>query len=279
MSTTTTSNGAAIPEDAAERFARDGYLFPIRIFSPEDAARITAQYAAFEADGKIKDDSPGLKIHCVFRWAYEIATHPAVLDVIERLIGPNILVFGSRPWNKHPRDERYVAYHQDNSYYGLDPHDEVAVWVALTDSTTDNGCLRYVPGSHLWGDQVHTIVGNPNNRLTRGQEITTIDEAIVVDGVLRAGEAGFHHERTVHGSKGNTSGTRRLGFQVNYIPTHVRSTIGRRSALLARGVDEYHHWDEDPVPRFDLDPLGLAANEAVTAVYYRNRTQVAEQTP
>lgn len=85
----------------------------------------------------------------------------------------------------------------------------------------------------------------------------------------------MHHERTVHGSKGNFSATRRLGFQVSYMPTHVQSTIGRRSALLVRGLDEYRYWDRDPVPRFDFDPIGIAANERDTAVYYANRTQVA----
>ena len=113
-----------------ERFERDGFIFPIRVFSSEQAAGYAAAYERCERDGQIKDDSPGLKIHCVFPWAYEIATNPAVLDVVERLIGPNILVFGSRPWNKLPHDRRYVAWHQDNSYYGLDPHDEVALWVA-----------------------------------------------------------------------------------------------------------------------------------------------------
>jgi ectoine hydroxylase-related dioxygenase (phytanoyl-CoA dioxygenase family) len=263
-------------DDLRERFERDGVLFPIRVFSAEQAAAYERAYEGHERQGQIKDDSPGLKIHCVFPWAHEIATNPAVLDVVERLIGPNILVFGSRPWNKLPHDRRYVAWHQDNSYYGLDPHDEVALWVAITPSTLENGCMRYAPGSHRWGDQVHTIVGNPMNRLTRGQEITTIDEATTVAAVLAPGEAAFHHERTVHGSRGNESATRRLGFQVNYIPTHVRSTIGRRGALLVRGVDTYGHWDEDPIPRFDLDPVGIAANERATSIYYTNRTQVAE---
>jgi non-haem Fe2+, alpha-ketoglutarate-dependent halogenase len=263
--------------EIAERFERDGVVFPVRVFSAEQAARYAAAYEEFERQRAIKDDSPGLKIHCVFRWAHEIATNPAILDAVEQLIGPNILVFGSRPWNKLPRDRRYVAYHQDNSYYGLDPHDEVAIWVALTRSSPENGCVRYVPGSHRWGDQIHEIVGNPMNRLTRRQEITTIDEADTVAATLEPGEAAFHHERTVHGSKGNESGSRRLGFQVNYIPTHVRSTIGRRSALLVRGVDEYGHWDADPVPRFDLDPIGVEANERVTATYYANQTQVAKE--
>lgn len=261
----------------AERFARDGVVFPVRVLSEEQAAQYEAAYAEFERQGQIKDDSPGLKIHCIFRWAYEIATTRAVLDAVEELIGPNILVFGSRPWNKHPSDVRYVAWHQDNSYYGLDPHDEVALWVAFTPSTAENGCVKFVPGSHLWGDQVHEIVGNPLNRLTRGQEITTVQESQAVDAVLRPGEASFHHERTVHGSKGNGTSSRRLGFQVNYIPTHVRSTIGRRTALLVRGVDEYNHWDADPVPRFDLDPIGIEANARETEAYYKNRTQIAER--
>ena len=147
--------------------------------------------------------------------------------------------------------------------------------MAITASTSENGCTCYVPGSQRWGDQVHTMVGSPMNRLTRGQEITTIDEATAVAAVLAPGEGALHHERTVHGSKGNFSATRRLGFQVSYMPTHVRSTIGPRGALLVRGVDEYGYWDGDPVPRFDLDPIGIAANERDTAVYYANRTQVA----
>jgi ectoine hydroxylase-related dioxygenase (phytanoyl-CoA dioxygenase family) len=263
--------------ERAERFARDGFISPIRVLSEEDATRCAALYEEFESQGKVRDDRPGLKLHCVYRWAYEIATHPAVLDVMEELLGPNILVFGSRPWNKAARDERFVAWHQDNSYYGLDPQDEIAMWVALTPSTVENGCVRFVPGSHTWGDQVHEIVGNPLNRLTRGQEITTIDETQAVDAILRPGEASFHHERTAHGSKGNFSGARRLGIQVNYIPTHVRSTIGRRSALLVRGEDRYGHWDRDPIPRFDYDPVGVAANEEQTAVYYSNTRQLAKE--
>ena len=263
--------------ELAERFARDGCAFPIRVISEEDAARCAALYVDFETQGKIKDVRPGLKLHCVYRWAYDIVLKPAVLDVVEQLIGPDILVFGSRPWNKSAHDPHYVAWHQDNSYYGLDPHDEVAMWVALTPSTPANGCVRFVPGSHLWGDQVHTIVGNPLNRLTRGQEITTIDEAQAIDAILLPGEASFHHERTAHGSKGNASDVRRLGIQVNYIPTRVRSTIGRRTALLVRGEDRYGHWDADPIPSIDYDPAGVEANARETAVYYANAQQVAKE--
>jgi hypothetical protein len=84
--------------------------------------------------------------------------------VVEALIGPNVLLFGCRPWNKHPRDERFISWHQDNAYFGLDPHDEVTTWTAITKSTRDNGCLRYVPGS-ICGPTKCTV-----NRTTRALE-------------------------------------------------------------------------------------------------------------
>jgi hypothetical protein len=74
--------------ELADRFARDGCIFPIPVLSVAEAARAADAYVDFEARGKIRDDRPGLKLHCVFRWAYDIVAHPAVLDVVEQLIGP-----------------------------------------------------------------------------------------------------------------------------------------------------------------------------------------------
>jgi non-haem Fe2+, alpha-ketoglutarate-dependent halogenase len=267
MSTNTTTDRSV--------FAEQGFLFPIRVFDEAKAEAYLASYALHEANGVIADDNPGFKHHCIFPWVHELATNPAVLDVVEALIGPNVLLFGCRPWNKHPRDERFISWHQDNAYFGLDPHDEVTTWTAITKSTRDNGCLRYVPGSHLWPDQVHRESDDPMNRLSRGQTIDTIDESHAVDVELAPGETSIHHERTVHGSNGNASDTRRLGFSAFYIPTHVRSTIGRRSAMLVRGIDEYSHWDADPVPRHDLDPAGIEASRRASATYLTNQRQKA----
>ena len=167
-----------------ERFERDGFLFPIRIFSEVEAERYGALYAGFEGQGQIKDDSPGLKIHCVFRWAYEIATNPAVLDVVEELIGPNILVFGSRPWNKlRTTSLRRVAPGQ--LVLRARPARRGRA-VGRDDAEHARERLHALrPGQPSLGRPgPRRSSGIPMNRLTRGQEITTIDEAASARRVL-----------------------------------------------------------------------------------------------
>jgi non-heme Fe2+,alpha-ketoglutarate-dependent halogenase len=260
-----------------EEFGRTGYAFPLRVMSEDHAATCLATYEKFEDQGVIADDAPIAKHHSIFPWVYELAHSPVILDHIEKLLGPNILCFGSRPWNKKPHDEHFVSWHQDNAYFGLEPHEEITTWTAITRSDRENGCLRYIPGSHLWPDQVHRETRDPMNLLSRGQSLDDIDETQAVDVVLQPGETSFHQERTVHSSKGNYSGGRRLGYSVFYIPTHVRSTIGRRGALLVRGVDNYGYWDADPVPRFDCDPIGIEAGKQYLKGYYSNPVQQAQR--
>jgi len=83
-----------------------------------------------------------------------------------------------------------------------------------------------------------------------------------VPAILRPGEFSIHHECTVHGSEANASDKRRIGFSGIYCSPEMRSTIGRRGANLVRGKDRYGHWDEDPEPRFDLDPVCVQAAAA-----------------
>lgn len=259
-----------------EAFERDGYVFPLRVISERRAADYLAIYEKYEADGSISDDAPMGKHHCIFPWVHELATNPAVLDAVAGLLGPNILCFGSRPWNKPPHDNAFTSWHQDNAYFGLSPHEELTTWTAITKADPENGCLRYIPGSHRWPDQKHRETHDPKNMLSRGQSIVDIEESQAVDVILNAGETAIHHERTVHSSGGNRSAGRRLGYSIFYIPTHVQSTIGRRGALLVRGVDNYGYWDADPVPRFDLDPVGIEASKAYLRTYYSNAKQQAE---
>ena len=84
---------------------------------------------------------------------------------------------------------------------------------------------------------------------------------------MAAGEFSLHHERMAHASGPNRGADRRIGFAFFYIPTHVRSTIGRRQATLVRGVDDCGHWDPDHAPRFDLDPLSMAQLSAAWGEY------------
>jgi len=153
-------------------------------------------------------------------------------------------------------------------YFGLDPQEEVTAWVAFTQSSRENGCVRVMPRSHLAADYAHDETHQPDNLLIRGQTIRGLDDTEAVDLELRPGEFSLHQERTVHGSLPNQSAVRRIGYAMFFIPTHVRSTLGRRSALLVRGHDTYGHWDADPTARFDDDPL---IDEFIAQTFQRYR--------
>ncbi len=258
----------ALSDAEVRKFEEEGYLFPYRALSAEDAAACAGKLADYE---RILGEDPQryfkIKAHIAAPWMVELARNKAILDVVESLIGPDIMLFGSSLFAKRAKDSRFVSWHQDSAYYGLDPHNEVTVWVAFTPSRKSNGCLRVIPGSHRGPDKSHEETYDPENLLARGQTIRDIDDDQSVYMELEAGEFSVHHERSVHGSLGNQSGEPRIGLAFFYMPAATRSTIGRRPALLVRGEDRFKHWDEDVLPTRDLDPKTLEILKAAWASY------------
>ncbi len=220
----------------------------------------------FEREEGMSAGDIHFKGHLFFKWSYELALNPAILDAVEDLVGPDILVFASKFWIKGGGDGTYVSWHQDSAYFGLEPHDLVTAWIALTDANTGNGCMRVIPGSHRGAAHEHVETYHEKNLLARGQVIEGLDETGAADMELEAGQFSLHHERIVHGSLPNGTDDARIGLALFYIPTHVRSTIGRRTACLVRGADAHGHWDADPVPTIDRDPKIL---EYVRAAHRR----------
>ena len=137
-----------------------------------------------------------------------------------------------------------MSWHQDSTYWGLEPADIVTAWVALSDSTIENGAMRVIPGSHLQEQFPHRDTFAPDNLLSRGQEIMVdVDDRQAVTLELAAGEMSLHHVRLIHGSEPNPSGQRRIGFAIRYIPTYVRQVAGSHdTATLVRGVDRYREF-------------------------------------
>jgi non-haem Fe2+, alpha-ketoglutarate-dependent halogenase len=253
-------------------FKREGYVMPFRAVGGEHAKEFRKRIESFEE--RLSHDSEGyfkIKAHVVAPWAVDLAFHPTILDAVEDLIGPNILLLGSSLFAKQAHDPRFVSWHQDSAYFGLTPHEEVTAWVAFTDSNERNGCVRVMPRSHQGADLQHEEKMEANNMLARGQTIGGLDEAKAVNLVLKAGEFSLHHERTAHASHANGSDDRRIGLAFFYIPTHVRSAKVRRSAMLVRGVDTHSHWDADPLPRCDLDPVCMEELDRVWGQYKKGQ--------
>jgi hypothetical protein len=252
--------GKSLSEAEIERFRRDGWVAPLRAIAPEEAAACESRIEAYEARvGENVNRTLKIKGHLAMPWLVELGQNPKILDAVEDLIGPDILLFGASIFAKAGQDRSYVSWHQDSAYFGLDPHEEVTAWVAFTPSNELNGGLQVLPGSHLGPDMHHVETYAPENMLARGQSLLVEDESSAVTIELEPGQFSLHHERTAHGSKINQTTARRIGFAFFYIPTHVRSTIGRRTGTLVRGTDRFGHWDADPLPRYDLDPIAYDA--------------------
>jgi non-haem Fe2+, alpha-ketoglutarate-dependent halogenase len=256
--------------EQVEHFRREGYVAPMRAVTAEHAREFRRRIEGFEE--KLGHDSEGyfkIKAHIAAPWMVDLACHPTVVDAVEDVIGPNILLLGSSLFAKQAHDPRFVSWHQDSAYFGLTPHNEVTAWVAFTDSNQSNGCVRVMPRTHRGPAFSHEerLGTESNNMLSRAQTIVGLDESKAVNLVLQAGEFSLHHEQTAHASHPNSSDDRRIGLAFFYVPTSVASAKVRRSALLVRGVDDYKHWDPDPLPRYDLDPICIAELDRVWGQY------------
>ncbi|HEV2853849.1 MAG TPA: phytanoyl-CoA dioxygenase family protein [Thermoanaerobaculia bacterium] len=245
-----------------ESYRRNGILFPIPALTPGEVSDFRSAVEDLERrlGGKpapVQMAQPQLH----FRWAYDLATHPAVLDAIEDVLGPNILIHSASIFSKHPHTPDYVSWHQDGYYWELDEPRLASAWIALTDSTAENGCMRVVPGSQEHRRLPHnSSPGAKDNLLAIGLEIAVeVAESEALDVVLRAGEMSLHHVNIVHGSNPNRSGGKRIGFAVRYVAPEVRQTLEHHEVLLARGRDDHHHYRvlEGP-PAYTLEE-GLAA--------------------
>jgi hypothetical protein len=227
-----------------KQYKDEGFVAPINIFSKEKAKEIRNQIELIEKElpGEL-DKSGRYNAHLISPLLDEVTHNSKILDAVESLIGKNILVCGTTLFIKNPNEKGYVSYHQDAKYIGLEPHNWVTAWVALTDSNEENGCMKMWPGSHL-DIKNHDEKFNEENLLTRGQTVENVPDNEVKSVELVAGQMSLHHPRIVHGSGVNKSNDRRIGFVIqSYIGTNVKQVLGQNSVQLARGVDEFNHHD------------------------------------
>jgi len=263
----------ALTEAQVEHYRSQGWLSPLDVLTGVEVAGARAKLEAFEAEhGPFGRRGERSRAYLPFAWVDSIMRHPRLVDMVEDVIGPDILCWNAIFWIKEPGAGSFVGWHQDITYWGLDNRELVTVWVALSEASEDAGCMSVLPGSHhqtLNHDETY----DADNLLTRGQHITDIDPADTVAMPLRAGQASFHNVATAHGSGPNHANDRRIGLSLHYMPTHTRQTVADwDSAALVRGEDRYHHFDHAPRPTSDLDPEVMAYHarsaEALRQIVY-----------
>lgn len=252
-----------------KNYKTDGFAAPIRVIETARAASLRRQLEAYEARrGHVDPKRQSRKTHLLLTWFDGLVRDAGVLDAVEQIIGEDILCWGTSFFIKEPKDGNFVSWHQDITYWGLEPAEDVTTaWIALSNVTREAGCMRMMPGSHKWPVLTHRDTNEASNLLTRGQEIAekmNEDEAAFIE--LQPGEMSLHHAGTAHASGPNLAGDRRIGIAIRYIAPHVRSVAGAESALLVRGEDRYGHFELETSPVADMDPAAIAEHDRVNAL-------------
>lgn len=261
---------------SAERvmsYRANGYLYPIDALTADEVTRYRQALTDTEArlGGSLMavDRKYRGNLHFLCKWVDELGRHPRIVDAIEDLLGPDILLYTSRFFIKEPRSEGIAAWHQDSTYFGLRPYDHVTAWVALSNVTAEAGPVEFAAGSHIRGQlqQKANVVKNSVN--TAGQIIVEwFDRSQLDRAILGPGQFSLHHTCVVHQSAPNRSGERRIGLALSYIPTRTRHVGSRRMpACLVRGQDAYGHFDLQPRPREDFGAEEAARHDSTFRSY------------
>ncbi len=227
----------ALTEEQRLHYRRDGFLFPIAVLDLEQVRHYRAACDDLEARLGGKPRTVEVRqMHLALPWAYRLATEPRVLDAVEDLLGPNLLVWTTELFAKHPHDPAVsVAWHHDRPYMGFAGGATTSAWIALGDSTPANGCMRAAP------DPDRRAAAEACQRAGR-RAAPPEGQRPVVDVVLRPGQMSLHDADVLHGSGPNASAVKRVGFVVRYVTPDARPRGGRPPVLLARGRDDRHHF-------------------------------------
>ncbi|MDP6121292.1 MAG: phytanoyl-CoA dioxygenase family protein [Rhodospirillales bacterium] len=245
----------------ARLYEEQGYLFPQPALTTEEADHYRGEVEDLLANhGETGREVLRHKGHVALAWLAELVRHPAIIEAVSHILGPDILWRTTNFFIKEPRSPGFVSWHQDATYWGLSSDEMLTAWVALSDSRPENGCMGFVPGSHQLRQVPHHDTFDPDNLLTRGQEIEVeVDPGSVVDVVLRAGEMSLHHVLMVHGSGPNASDGPRIGVAIRYMPTRIRQLAPHRNtATLVNGINTFGHFELERQPLSNMDPAQLA---------------------
>ena len=269
----------ALTEQQVRDYRHNGYLFPVPALTPAEAAEALRNLERVEARLGVPmskaDKQYRLGSFTYLPWVDKLVRHPRILDVVEDILGPDLLVFTATFFIKEPGTPTFAAWHQDATYFGLEPFDHVTAWVAFTDASTQAGCMDVVSSHGAPRQHYHAAARLENSINGAGQVIVEpLDESEAIAMELKAGQLSLHHTLCPHRSAPNKAAHRRVGFGISYIPAHVRPIGSHRlSALLVRGEDR-GHFDLLPSPESEF---GSAELEVSTRYYTRYSEHYGEQ--
>lgn len=268
-----------LAQEQVKSYSENGFVFPLTAMDAGTAAAYRGSLEVLEAQyissGPRRDFNQYLRVnsHLVMPMAVEMARNPVILDAIESIIGPNILIWSVEFFIKEAKTNKVVSWHQDMTYWGLgedvsgDTEHLASAWIALSPATLESGCMKFVAGSHKQDIQPHSDTFSEDNLLSRGQELeveVNPEDEVAIE--LQPGEFSIHHGRMFHYSGPNVSDDRRIGCVIRYVTPEIKQLVGPRDyAILMRGIDEKQNWINVAPPGENFETRSLDLYDKVLA--------------
>jgi len=221
-----------LTDQEIETYRQDGLVIPSTYRVPQATlARIDELYQKLLEDNQDTPDfsadfilGPHLNAHGSYgvkgdpEWL-EFARIPEILDMIEQLIGRDIVLWGMTIFGKPARVGKATPWHQDGDYYPIEPLETLTVWVSLDGSTPEQGCMQFIPGSHREHKiYKHHFEHRDDYTLAQVIDDGQVDLSQARDIVLEPGQISLHDVYLVHGSEANPSARRRMGLVLRVMP-------------------------------------------------------------
>ncbi len=240
-------------EQIAE-FNTSGFLTGIRIFDDAEASDIRKYFdgllAQYLAEGK--DSYSITTAHMKHGKVYDLLTHPRIVTYVKDLLGENVVAWGSHFFCKMPHDGKKVSWHQDAAYWPLTPSKAVTVWLAIDDAEVENAAMRFIPGSHHYGELTASMHENDESEILYQSVANAEELGEPFDNILKAGEISMHSDLLLHGSKANESDRRRCGLTLRFCNAEVTAYLDwHAKGVIVSGADPREHWSNPPRPEAD----------------------------
>ena len=253
-----------------KKYQKNGFVSPIKVIDSNKANKYRIKLE--DAEKKVGALHYKSKVHTILIWVYELAIHKNILDLVEEILGPNILLHNATFIIKEANTPSHVSWHQDLTYWGFSHDDQVSVWLALSVANELSGAMQMIPESHTSGMIEHTTTNDKNNVLLQGQKVERVNEKNATLCSLLPGEASFHHGWTLHRSKPNKSSDRRIGLNFQYLATHVKQLKHNKdSAICVRGVDKFKNFLADKPAIKDLSSNAVKKFYNMDAIYKKTQ--------
>ncbi len=236
-----------------KRYHKDGFVIPDYRLSKETLEAIKTDY-----DGLLKTN-PEFQDYCPHLLQYDLgflnyARDPNILDMVEQVLGSDLILWNSSLFAKPAENGKKTPWHQDGEYWPIYPLETCTVWIAIDDATKENGCLKFMIGSHKERRlRPHRTSDDPNYTLHQELHETEYDDENAFHLELKAGQMSLHDVYLLHGSEANRSSNPRRGMTMRFMPgtsffdrgkaNQLHNELGvvdhtNRTIFLMRGKDQ-----------------------------------------